>query len=1314
MQSSSNNPISTPADEWSQSTLAALNSSSAAAAAEEGIIGVGGSSASPSLKNLSGREQAAAQLAAKLASASAGGQGQGQEMMTVDEQLAREQPVIPTRHADAHAQAQPPSAAIAIAEIPILVETLPPASSTTSGRQPEPALYAVTDHPSQGLHSTASGIPHTSPISASAQTSGFTEPISAGGQQQGQGQGQEALLVAVPITTVVPGHHAQQKTVEDLLASSAPAVPASLGARGTELPSHNPFNSEHTPGYMDVQPRTMTGGPGGAVQGGMTPGGMTPGMELPGGWGAVLKTQGAAALPHTESTLSQDVTTALHEVGRTAFGLLPESLVDKLSYHHQPASSATASAPLLPSSGDVKETAANVGHTLVGGTINAGSALGQGAATAGQQVAGGAIVAGQAVGETAATVGSHVVGGAIVAGQSAADLGAQAASGALNLGSAVGQGVVDAGSAVVGGAVNATTAVGQTAANVGSSLVDGTVNAGAAVRDTTAGAVGGVVGGVESLVEQAREALGHMHLPGFGAIVGGGGGGGTQEQQREAGVQSVTASRAPVTTTTSVQQGDTVIDHAKNMASELINASQSKAEEAYNAVRQTVTPASTNTTTTGTRGVQQEEAAGGWRGTLEGLGERVVTSVADFGGHSTNPSAHAANKDVVMETRNVSLPSEETTGAHPGEHSAGVGALPGSKFATRVAVLPEERELAHEGSAGKSDQRDIVGGSSSALPAGQGQSHEGYAPSGPAMALGGATTSSHSHHHHSEAEGTQHRSVTEIIKDGANKHSSSTSTATDSSKSATGPSATVIASSSSGEQRHEGYAPSGPAVDLGSSGSTATPSYLEDAAHPSQAKKAALGGQYELGGLSSAGGSGTSGVKDSSRIADQDKGLRSGVTASEKKVEVLASSGARQGELGSSAARQGESALYGDRHAESMSSGARQSDSTSYGNSQVRPTSSGAPLDASSSVGASQPITTSATTTTSTTHTNYGSGPLYDLAPPLGVIVGATPLVGSHIQTDRSTHEPILPGNIPAALPKEPIAVFHPKDSGLASIGDSGANTPGSTLESEQTHGTHGTAASALPLDAARFQAPKADRTDSYASTTAIMHGKLGNTHHEQDTTSTLKDTTASSSAGSNLKAVAEKELPKTPASVGHSAPTSHSTSTNTATRAPGSEAGAVGGIASSGLASSRLASSGHASSGLASSGSASSGMTSSAQHASTPAAATASSVIGKGKDMTTANSEPHHTVKEEFASVGHGTLDKPASSVAAKQAPKTDSSATPGQGRPVAAASSPTSATSGADYTPSAHQRTGSTESGGSKRSFLDKIKSKLHHNKH
>lgn len=39
----------------------------------------------------------------------------------------------------------------------------------------------------------------------------------------------------------------------------------------------------------------------------------------------------------------------------------------------------------------------------------------------------------------------------------------------------------------------------------------------------------------------------------------------------------------------------------------------------------------------------------------------------------------------------VSLPSEEPAGALPGEHTTGVGALPGAANETGVAVLPEER-----------------------------------------------------------------------------------------------------------------------------------------------------------------------------------------------------------------------------------------------------------------------------------------------------------------------------------------------------------------------------------------------------------------------------------------------------------------------------------------------------------------------------------------------------------------------------------------------------------------------------------------------
>jgi hypothetical protein len=130
-------------------------------------------------------------------------------------------------------------------------------------------------------------------------------------------------------------------------------------------------------------------------------------------------------------------------------------------------------------------------------------------------------------------------------------------------------------------------------------------------------------------------------------------------------------------------------------------------------------------------------------------------------------------------------------------------------------------------------------------------------------------------------------------------------------------------------------------------------------------------------------------------------------------------------------------------------------------------------------------------------------------------------------------------------------------------------------------------------------------------------------------------------------------ELPKAPETtaksthvISSSTPTTHSTSTNTATRAPGTETGAVG-----------------------------------------------------GRDQTTANSEPHKSVKEEFAAVGHGTLNKPSSSAAAREAPKTESSAVAGQGK------GPMPGQTGADYQPSSHARTGSASSGGSKRSFLDKV---------
>lgn len=39
----------------------------------------------------------------------------------------------------------------------------------------------------------------------------------------------------------------------------------------------------------------------------------------------------------------------------------------------------------------------------------------------------------------------------------------------------------------------------------------------------------------------------------------------------------------------------------------------------------------------------------------------------------------------------VSHPTDEFVGAQPGEHSDGIGALPGTANETGVAVLPEEK-----------------------------------------------------------------------------------------------------------------------------------------------------------------------------------------------------------------------------------------------------------------------------------------------------------------------------------------------------------------------------------------------------------------------------------------------------------------------------------------------------------------------------------------------------------------------------------------------------------------------------------------------
>lgn len=206
------NPISTPASEWSSETLAALEKGQAAVDDTTG------------LSKLSGREQAAAQLAARMRAA------EGEQ--TVDQQLARESaPVVPTREVVA---------------------------------EPVAVIEAIVEDPTSKLHSTSAGIPHATPISATAQTGGFTEPTEITAVPVAIVAGAEVIPAPAPpvelLTTQVPGH--KLKTVPDLSKPSAT----------DNLASHNPFNPEHTPGFLDAQSRTMTGG-------------TTPGNELPGGWG---------------------------------------------------------------------------------------------------------------------------------------------------------------------------------------------------------------------------------------------------------------------------------------------------------------------------------------------------------------------------------------------------------------------------------------------------------------------------------------------------------------------------------------------------------------------------------------------------------------------------------------------------------------------------------------------------------------------------------------------------------------------------------------------------------------------------------------------------------------------------------------------------------------------------------------------------------------------------------------------------------------------------------------------------------------------
>ncbi|KAJ9115221.1 hypothetical protein QFC20_001088 [Naganishia adeliensis] len=1067
------NPISTPASEWSSETLAAL---------EKGRANVDDTAG---LSKLSGREQAAAQLAAKV---------RGEAQQTVDQQLAQT-------------------------------------------AVPEPVV-AVIEESTAGLHSTAQGVPHATPISATAQTGGFTEPSTLTAVPVAVIAGAPVAPPPEPpvemLTTQVPGH--QLKTVPDL---SAPAPTDNLA-------SHNPFNPEHTPGFLDSQSRSMTGG-------------TTPGNELPGGWGAVLKSQGAAAKPDTDTSLSEDVTAALHEVGRGAFAILPQSLVEKISNHPQPGQTATTGVN-LPSAAEVRETtgnvAANVGNT---------------AANVGSQVYETSANVGSTVGNTAANVGSQVY-------DTTANVGAAVGNTAANVGSQVYNTTANVGSAVVGTTANAAQSAGETAAQ-----------ATTAARETTTHAAETIAQAGHDLVEQARAALGSLHLPGFGAPL-------TQPQGVSA-VRSETTTSATRSVGQDVHQ-ESVIDQAKHMAQELLGATQSKAEEAYAAVR--------GDTTAQTGAASTTEQPKTWRGTMEGYGERAATQVAEFGGHSTNPNVH-----------NRSLPSEETTGAHPGEESEGVGALPGSKFATGVAVLPDEKRETNIQTLASSGNEKTSSGTSGT------KTHEGYAPSGPAMGLSSTPEYQQEQAHHTHGHG-EHRSVTEIIKTGANKH-----------------------------EHSAGYAPSGPSADL--SGSTSGSGVASTSRVPGQS--ATDQGTYELAGFSgSSHEHHLSTAKDSAPVPSKDGIVGSSPAAdlsdhvresTSRSAHTETSTQKPSYELGGlSSTREGTESSS----REGVSSGAH---TMSASSGITRPEQSSSATTAG----------LSSTTTTNITHASASSGPNYDLAPPLGAIVGSTPL-SSHVRTDQS-HNPVLPGNIPAALPREPVAVAAPSATTTAvhsttvehSRGpsftdsirdskDSGVNTPGSTLDSEQTNNTSSAVNPAL--DAARFHAPKPDRVDSSASTTAMIHGKPGNAHHEKQL-----------SAGSSLAAVTEKDLPKAPESttsptahvISSSTPTSHSTSTNTATRAPGTETGAVG-----------------------------------------------------GRDQTTANSEPHKTVKEEFAAVGHGTLDKPASSVAAKEAPKTESSALPGQGK------GPMPGVGGADSLPSSHARTGSASSGNSKRSFLDKIKAKIH----
>jgi hypothetical protein len=236
---------------------------------------------------------------------------------------------------------------------------------------------------------------------------------------------------------------------------------------------------------------------------------------LTGSFTAVLKTQGAAAKPDTETSLSEDVTAALHEVGRTAFSVLPQSLVEKVSNHHTPGTATTGTT--LPSAQQVRETtgnvAANVGNT---------------ASNVGSQVYETTVNAGSVVGNTAANVGSTVY------------------DSTLNAGSAVGNTAANLGSQVYATTANLGSAIGNTTSQAANTTAETAAQAGQTVRETTTHAAETLAQTGQGLLESARHALEGLHLPGFGAPIG---------QQTNVQTTSTTTANRGVSGVSGTQQG---------------------------------------------------------------------------------------------------------------------------------------------------------------------------------------------------------------------------------------------------------------------------------------------------------------------------------------------------------------------------------------------------------------------------------------------------------------------------------------------------------------------------------------------------------------------------------------------------------------------------------------------------------------------------------------------------------------------------------------------------------------------------------------